>query len=262
RRVSCASIWDPRTDMKVLITGGTSWFGQSIVGRLLARDHEVVCFDEVPQPWRVALPRPVSVHQGSIADAAGMLSVVRREKPDVIVNREVRYGEETEVEHLRTVQVNIVGAMNVFEVAAAAGVPRVVYESSIGVYGDQDEHGDREITEDDTRFVDPPYVFRLTQHAVEFFAPRMAAQSGIELVGVRPSVCHSPFKDKGVSRWSNDFVTAPALGRGMRFPYPASQRTSVLWVDDAAEVYARLADQPKLGHAMYNTGGYDVSLGE
>ncbi len=75
-------------------------------------------------------------------------------------------------------------------------------------------------------------------------------------------MCHSPLKDKGVSRWSNDFVSLPATGRAMRFPYPASQRTSLIWVDDAAEVYARLADQPKLAHAMYNTGGYDVSLGE
>jgi nucleoside-diphosphate-sugar epimerase len=248
--------------MKIMVTGGTSWFGQSIVERLLAHGHEVACYDEVPAPWRVELPRPVVVHQGSVADAGALLSAVRRERPEVIVNRDVRYGEETEIEHLRTVQVNIVGAMNIFEVAAAAGIRRVVYESSIGVYGEQAEHGDKEIAEDEARFSDTPFVFRLTQHAVEYFAPRMAAQAGIELVGVRPSVCHSPLKDKGVSRWSNDFVTLPALGRPMRFPYPASQRTSLIWVDDAAEVYARLADRPKLAYAMYNTGGHDVSLGE
>jgi nucleoside-diphosphate-sugar epimerase len=245
-----------------MVTGGTTWFGQSIVERIQARGHEAVCFDEVPLPWRVELSRPVRVHQGSIADAASLLNAVRRERPDVIINRDVRYGEETEVDYLRTLQVNLIGAMNIFEVAAAAGVPRVVYESSIGVYGEQDEHGNREIVEDDARFSHPPYVFRLTQHAVEFFAPRMAAQAGVELVGVRPSVCHSPLKDKGVSRWSNDFVSLPALGRAVRFPYPASQRTSLIWVDDAAEVYARLADQPKLAYTMYNTGGHDVSLGE
>ena len=32
--------------MKILVTGGTSWFGQSIVRRLLRRGHEVACFDE------------------------------------------------------------------------------------------------------------------------------------------------------------------------------------------------------------------------
>ena len=141
--------------MKILVTGGTTWFGQSIVAGILARGHEAVCFDEVPLAWRVELTRPVQVHQGSIADAAGLLSVVRRERPDVIVNRDVRYGEETEIDYLRTVQVNLVGAMNVFEVAAAAGVPRVVYERSIGVYGVQDDHGGHDIDEDDARFSDP-----------------------------------------------------------------------------------------------------------
>lgn len=248
--------------MKIMVTGGTTWFGQSIVARLLARGHEVVCYDEVPQPWWLDLPRPVPVHQGSVADAAGLLSAVRQLRPDVIVNRDVRYGEETETEYLRTVEVNLLGAMHVFEVAAATGIARVVYESSIGVYGDQSEHGDGEISEDDALFRDPPYVFRLTQHAVEYFAARMSAQTGVELVGVRPSVCHSPYKNKGLSRWSNDFVSLPAVGQPMRFPYPASQRTSLIWVDDAAEIYARLADRPRLAHSMYNTGGHDVSLGE
>jgi nucleoside-diphosphate-sugar epimerase len=248
--------------MKLLVTGGTSWFGQSIVERLLARGHEVACYDEVVEPWRVELARPVSTHRGSIADMAGLLAAIRRERPDVIINREVRYGAETETDLIGTVQVNLLGALNVFEAAAATGIPRVVYESSIGVYGTQDEHGDRVLEEDDARFCDPPWVFRLTQHAVEALAPRMAAQTGVQLIAVRPSVCHSPLKDKGVSRWSNDFVSLPANGRAMHFPYPASQRTSLIWVDDAAEIYAALADAPALPHTVYNTGGYDVSLGE
>ncbi|HVL55269.1 MAG TPA: NAD(P)-dependent oxidoreductase [Burkholderiaceae bacterium] len=248
--------------MKVLVTGGTSWFGQSIVARLLARGHDVACYDEVVEPWRVVLTRPVRCHRGSLADMAGLLAVVRRERPEVIVNREVRYGEDTETDVIGTVQINLLGALHVFEAAAATGIRRVVYESSIGVYGTQEEHGDRLLGEDDARFCNPRWVFRLTQHAVEALAPRMAASSGIELVGVRPSVCHSPLKDKGVSRWSNDFMSLPATGRPMRFPYPASQRTSLIWVDDAAEVYAALADAPRLAHPIYNTGGYDVSLGE
>jgi nucleoside-diphosphate-sugar epimerase len=249
--------------MKVLVTGGTTWFGQAIVGRLLARDHEVATLDEAPVPWRVPLPREVRVHRGSVADLGAVAEVMRLERPAVVVHRDVLYGPETEARYLRTVQVNLIGALNVFQAAAvSAGVRRVVYESSIGVYGLQEEHGPRWLHEDDARFVDPPHVYRLTQHAVEFFARRMRRDMGLEIVGTRPSVCHSPLKDVGISRWSNDCVSLPALGRPMRFPHPASQRTSLVWVDDAAEVYARLADQPTLRHDMYNSGGHDVSHGE
>jgi UDP-glucose 4-epimerase len=204
----------------------------------------------------------VAVHRGSAADVATLLPLLRAERPEVVVNRHVLYGPETETAWLRTVQVNLVGALQLFEAAALAGVRRVVYESSIGVYGRQEEHGPGALTEYDDRFDRPPHVYRLTQHAVEFFARRYRQATGVELVGSRPSVCHSPLKDVGISRWSNDFVTLPALGRPMHFPYVAAQRSSLIWVDDAADVVVRLVEQPRLRHDMYNSGGHDVSNGE
>jgi nucleoside-diphosphate-sugar epimerase len=248
--------------VKVLVTGGTTWFGQHIVQRLALRGHEVVALDEHPAPWRLPLPRPVPVHPGAATDVATLLPLLRTERPEAIVNRHVLYGPETETAWLRTVQVNLVGALQLFEAAALAGVPRVVYESSIGVYGRQEEHGPAPLTEEDDLFARPPHVYRLTQHAVEFFARRYRAATGVALVGSRPSVCHSPLKDVGISRWSNDFVTLPVLGRPMRFPHVATQRTSLIWVDDAADVVVRLVEAPRLRHDMYNSGGHDVSNAE
>ncbi len=245
--------------MKTLITGGTTWFGQSIVQRLLLHDHDIVSFDESPAPWSGGLKRPVKVYRGSVSDLGALTEVVRTEKPDVIIHRDVLYGNETEERYLRTVKMNLIGALHVFEIAALVGIRRVVYESAIGVYGVQEDHGEQAITEEDAMFKNLSYAFRVTQFAVEFFAPRYRQKTGVEIVGVRPSVCHSPQKDVGYTRWSNDFVTFPAIGKPMHFPYPAEQRTSLLWVDDAAEVYARLADKPTLKYDMYNTGGHDVS---
>ena len=54
--------------MKVLVTGGTTWLGQSVVARLLAGGHDVAVLDAAPAPWRVALPRAVRVAAGSVAD--------------------------------------------------------------------------------------------------------------------------------------------------------------------------------------------------
>jgi nucleoside-diphosphate-sugar epimerase len=245
--------------MKILITGGTTWFGQSIVQTLINRGHEVATFDEVPAPWKLEIEKEIRIHQGSVADIGALMQAVREERPDAIIHREVLYGAETEERYLKTVKVNLIGALNVFEVAALREIQRVVYESSIGVYGVQGDHGDKTIVEEDELFQNPEHVFRLTQHCTEFFARRYQKQTGIKIVGTRPSVCHSPLKDKGVSRWSNDFVSLPAIGKPMHFPYPAEQRSSLIWVGDAAEVYARLADTPNLKYNMYNSGGYDVS---
>ncbi len=248
--------------MKVLIAGGTTWFGQTIVKRLQLRGHDVVALDFAPVPWRLELPRPVPVHCGSAADLGRVLEIIRLEKPDAIVNREVFYGAETEDQLFSTMQRNIVAAVNLFEAAAATGIRRVVYESSIGVYGTQDEQGDRPIVEDDARISDGSYVFRLTQHVAEFFARRYSERTGVEIVGTRPSVCHSPLKDAGLSRWSNDIVSLPAIGKRADLPYPREQRNSIVWVEDAADVYAALADHPSPKYDVYNSGGYDLSLQE
>jgi UDP-glucose 4-epimerase len=248
--------------MKVLVTGGTTWFGQSIVRRIQMRGHDVICLDESPASWRLDLPRPVIVRQGSVADLAAVLEAVRVERPDVIVNREVRYGPDVERRLLDAAKTNILGLMNVIEAALTAGIGRVVYESSIGVYGTQEEHGARAIREDDARCSDQHHVFRVTQHAAEFFARRYGQLTGMTIVGTRPSVCHSPLKDVGISRWSNDFASKPARGQPMHFPFPREQRNSLVWVDDAADVYAALADHPAPKYDMYNSGGYNVSCGE
>lgn len=248
--------------MKVLVTGGTTWFGQSIVRRIQMRGHDVVCLDERLTPWRLQLLRAVTVRQGSVADLAAVLEAVRIERPDVIVNREVRYGPDVEGRLFDAAKTNIIGVMNVIEAALTAGIQRVVYESSIGVYGTQEEHGAGPIREDDARCSDRHHVFRLTQHAAEFFAKRYRQLSGMTIVGTRPSVCHSPLKDVGISRWSNDFASKPARGQPMNFPFPREQRNSLVWVDDAADVYAALVDHPAPKYDMYNSGGHNVSCGE
>lgn len=248
--------------MKVLITGGTTWFGQSIVQRIQKRGHDVICYDETPEPWRLQPLRPVAVHSGPLADAGAVLAIVRQERPDVIVNRQVRYGPAVERNLRDTAATNIMGLINVLEAALACGTGRVVYESSIGVYGTQADHGDATIHEDDALCSDRHHVFRFSQHAAEFFARRYADVHGLSVVGTRPSVCHSPIKNAGISRWSNDFATLPALGKPMRFPFPREQRNSIVWVDDAADVYAALVDHPRPGHDMYNSGGYDLSCAE
>jgi len=83
---------------------------------------------------------------------------------------------------------------------------------------------------------------------------------GMEITAIRPSNITGPDKIVG----SVDHVkciTFPARGEAISFPHKDAIRCP-LHVDDIAEVFARvlLTDKPR--HAVYNSGGTTISLGE
>ena len=79
--------------------------------------------------------------------------------------------------------VNIQGTNNVFEAARWGGVERVVYASSIAVYGAQENFGDRLVTEDD--LPTPTNVYGTTKAANDFAAARYSDRYGLDIRGIR-----------------------------------------------------------------------------
>src|SRR5260370_32829820 len=83
---------------------------------------------------------------------------------------------------------------------------------------------------------------------------------GMKFPAIRPANVTGPDKIVG----SVDHVkciTFPARGEAISFPYKDAMRCPV-HVDDIAEVFARvlLTDKPR--HAVYNSGGTPISLGD
>ena len=109
--------------MKVLVTGGTGYLGRAVVTALRARGHDLVIFAR--HASRSGLPgaaidgdvrdRGALEHAAAGCDAishsAALVSIWRRRRADFD-------------------EINVGGLRNVLAVAAAAGIPRVLYTSS------------------------------------------------------------------------------------------------------------------------------------
>lgn len=96
--------------MRVLVTGSAGFIGQHTTGELTARGHEVVPFD-----------RPSDIYN------AGLLAYAcRRSEVEAIINLAGMLGTpELFGSEIPAVKTNIVGAVNVYDVAAARGIPVV-----------------------------------------------------------------------------------------------------------------------------------------
>ena len=118
---------------KVVVTGGSGFFGERLVRALLARgDHEVVVFDLVPPADLPEVRHRFLDLNLPFADGS-LFKLLKEEKPDVIVHlaqlrspsRHATYAHE----------LNSIGALHVFAAAGEARVRRIVLGSTSLVYG-------------------------------------------------------------------------------------------------------------------------------
>lgn len=243
--------------MSVFVIGGTGFIGLRVIRLLAARGEEVVCMDINPNATSFDdLGRQVRVIRGDVTQFDDVVSAIAAARPSRIINLSYYLGSE-HVPHVAT-KLNILGMDNCFEAARICGVNRVVYASSLAVNGLQSHYGDRMITEDDFRHGTNQYAMHKIFN--EFQAADYNEKHGMTITGIRPANVTGPDKVRGSVDHVN-CITQPARGKSVSFPHRDAMRCPV-HVDDIAEVFTRvlLADKPR--HAIYNSGGTAISLGD
>jgi nucleoside-diphosphate-sugar epimerase len=205
----------------------------------------------------------VEVMRGDVTLFDDVIDAIIQTKPDRIINLAYLLGfrpdgvTDAQDPHY-AMRINILGMDNCFEAARLCGVKRVIYASSLAVYGRQSFYGDRPLTEDDIRMGSGVYsaskVFN--EHQAEWYNKAFDMQ----ITAIRPANVTGPDKVRG----SMDHVlviTEPARGKAVKFPYRDSMRLPI-HVEDISEIFARVSLAEKPQHAVYNSGGETISMGE
>ena len=124
--------------MKILITGGAGFIGTHLAERFCDR-HEVVLFDNFRRDSLSLVPHlrenaRVKLVTGDILNVASLEQAF--EGVDTVLHLAAIAGVSSYYEEsLRTLQVNVLGTVNVLEAAAARGVLHFVQFSTSETYG-------------------------------------------------------------------------------------------------------------------------------
>ncbi|MCH8800843.1 MAG: NAD(P)-dependent oxidoreductase [Chloroflexi bacterium] len=241
--------------MSVMVTGGTGFIGNRIMRKLLERGEEVVCFDLAPpranlEPY---LDR-IKMYRGDVTQLPHLLEAINTNGVHKIIHMAALLPPDTEDRHHYAMQVNIGGTNNVFEAARWSGIQRVVYASSIAVYGVQTTFGERPINEDDLN--DPVNVYGMTKSVNDFSAKRYIDRHGLDLRGVRICTVFGHGRVTGMTGMIGGLLMSlPAIGKAVSMPFHQDERSPMIHAEDAAEIFVRAALAEKLNHPVYISGG-------
>lgn len=123
--------------MKTLVTGGAGFIGSNIVQLLLEEGHQVVVLDNLLSGYRQnldRLPRAEFI-EADVRDAAAVARSAAG--VEVIFHLAASVGNARSIEDpIQDSEINVLGTLRVLEAARNAGVRKLVFSSSAGIFGE------------------------------------------------------------------------------------------------------------------------------
>jgi nucleoside-diphosphate-sugar epimerase len=235
---------------KVLVTGASGFIGRALVGMLEASRCNVVGAVRRPIDARWAVPSPCL---GGDADWRAQL-----EGRTVVVHAAGRAHvlNDSVADPLREFRlVNVSGTLQLAEQAAATGVRRFIFLSSIGVNGLSTAHGSSFSEVDQPN---PHNAYAFSKWEAEQGLLRIAAETGMDVVTIRPPLVYGPDAPGNfgsLMRW---------LQRGVPLPLGAIQnQRSLVALDNLVDLIVTCLTHPAAANQTFLVSdGEDVSTTE
>ncbi len=258
--------------MSIMITGGTGFLGSYLVRHLVQEKGitDVVLFDQYVNESRIAEVRDhISVEQGNVLEPYELLRVMQRYNVDRVVHLAFILGEPDQFKPTAYLNVQCMGTANVFEAARLHGVRRVVYASSVAVYGHNPPDWN-EVTEDDAP--SPNTLYGACKLWGEHIADVYTTRYGLDIVSLRPCSVLGLGRGQRGSYASGltpipeqpHFMVLPeraALGEAVEMP-PDATPVDWLYAADAAEAWYRAAIVESPQYRVFNLRSERRQMGE
>jgi UDP-glucuronate 4-epimerase len=261
--------------MTLLVTGVAGFIGSFVAKALLDRGEQVIGIDSLNDYYDVALKRArlerlaaahgnaFTFEQVDFADEEAVEAFARPHRFDRIVHlgaqAGVRYSLVNPQAYVRS---NLMGQINLLELARHAAVKHFVYASSSSVYGGNDQLPFR--VED--RVDHPVSLYAATKKADELMSESYAHLFRLPMTGLRFFTVYGPWGRPDMAMWI--FTRALFEGRPLQIFNHGEMRRDFTYIDDIVRGVISCVDGPppddgeiKAGgstspHAVYNIGNH------
>jgi len=249
--------------MRILITGAGGQIGHDLIGALVAAGHQLVSTDLAPRP-------PSHAHAGGdwhrldVTDPAAVQHVFTEHRPEIVFHLAAILSARGESDPRLAYDVNQTGTWNVLEAARRAKVNRLVFTSSIAVFGPPPSGPLPDPCPDDVA-LHPTTMYGVTKVSGELLCAYYRARHGIDCRGVRfPGLISAAMPGGGSSDYAL-FMYVDAVRKNAYEAFArADTRIPLMYMPDGVRALLDLAmaDRARLTRCIYNIAAFSPRADE
>jgi UDP-glucuronate decarboxylase len=226
--------------MKVLVSGGAGFIGSHLCERLVARGDEVICLDNL-FTGRVE-------NVAHLKDKPGFRFVQHDVCEPLLVDVDRIFNLACpaspihyQIDPIRTVQTNVMGMINMLEIARRMGA-RILQASTSEVYGDPAVHPQTEQYWGNVNTIGPRACYDEGKRVAETLMSDYHRQAGVDIRLPRIFNTYGPRMAENDGRVVSNFVLQALRGEELTLYGTGEQTRSFCYVDDLVEGLLRLMD--------------------
>lgn len=250
--------------MRILVTGGAGFIGSHLIRRLLADGHDVSVVDNESNGKRENVPVGIAFMQGDVIRPAEIepafaegLDAVCHIAGQVSIIRSF----DDPAADLRT---NTEGTLNVLQLCLKYKVPRLVYASSMTIYGDC-----QTVPTPESEPCRPDSYYGITKHAAERYVHSTAERPDLDFPFSVTSLRMFSVFGPGQA-WDNPYqgvlgIFLGKLQRGEPITIfgDGEQTRDFVFIDDIVEGWVRALNTPEAAGGVFNLGsGNSLSINQ
>lgn len=244
---------------RFLVTGAKGFIGAWIVKELVDRGDRPWIFDIDTESARLSsLLTPEQMHtvrflQGDITQFKDVERAIVDNGITHVLHLAGIQVPFCAADPLRGAMINVVGTLNVFEVAKRRRdlVKSLVYASSAAVFGPEETYGTATIPEGAPLL--PGTHYGVFKQCNEGNARVYFLNDGLSSVGLRPGTVYGVGRDRGMTSAPTKAIKATVIGRPYTIRYTGGM--DMEYVRDTARIFIRCAEAAPSGAKAYSLRG-------
>lgn len=217
---------------KILVTGGAGFIGSHVVDLFVAQGYEVVIVDDLSTGRASNLNPAAKFYQVDIRSPQ-LREVFETEKPDFVSHHAAQMDVRRSVaQPLFDADINILGSINLLEIAKDFQVKRLVYISTGGaVYGEPER-----LPCDESHPINPICQYGASKHTVEHYLYMYYANYGLKYTVLRYPNVFGPRQDPhGEAGVVAIFTGRMLAGESVTINGDGEQTRDFVYVGDCAQ---------------------------
>ncbi|MBL4685326.1 MAG: NAD-dependent epimerase/dehydratase family protein [Nannocystaceae bacterium] len=246
--------------MRILVTGAGGQVGLDLIAYLRGAGHEVHGSDISPRPSADALDASVPWHHLDVTKGERIEALLREIEVEQVFHLAAILSARGEKNPGLTYAVNQGGTYNLLEACRSSGVTRVVFTSTIAVYGP----GLAEPVGDAVS-LQPQTMYGVTKVAGELLGDYYQRRYGLDFRAVRfPGLISASLPGGGTSDYALFmYLDGVRTGAYEAFCRPDT-RIPLMYMPDGVRALAELgaADRSSLSRTVYNIAAFSPTAAE